>query len=304
MNRWRFALPIFLLAGAQTFAGAQALAGAQVSLSAVYGPNDTQPIRSGLAWRVFSTHAEPDGHYELVAESNEAAPVMTLDDGDYIVHAACGLAGIARPITVSGAPQAQKLVMNAGGLTIAGMLGDAPIPPAKLAIQVYLPSANDPEATLILPNLKAGESACLPEGNYHIVSKLLDVSGASSTATNSVIYADLRVAASKLTTAELRHRAATMTLKLVNAPGGEALANTSFSVLTPGGDVIRELIGAFPSTVLAEGEYVAIARNANVTYQATFKVESGQDRDVEVLAQPTSTQDPATAPAPASTSDP
>ncbi len=44
----------------------------------------------------------------------------------------------------------------------------------------------------------------------------------------------------------------------MKAPGGEALANTSFSVLTPGGDVIRELIGAFPSLVLAEGEYVAI----------------------------------------------
>ena len=65
----------------------------------------------------------------------------------------------------------------------------------------------------------------------------------------------------------------------------EALANTSFSVLTPGGDVIRELIGAFPSLVLAEGEYVAIARHEDRTYQATFKVQSGQDRDVEVLAE-------------------
>ena len=75
-----------------------------------------------------------------------------------------------------------------------------------------------------------------------------------------------------------------MTLKLVNAPGGEALANTSFSILTPGGDVIREMIGAFPSLVLAEGEYVAIARHDNKTFQATFKVVANQDRDVEVIA--------------------
>ena len=55
----------------------------------------------------------------------EPAPVMTLDDGDYIVHAACGLAGEAKQITVSGAaPQAQKLVMNAGGLKISGVLND------------------------------------------------------------------------------------------------------------------------------------------------------------------------------------
>jgi hypothetical protein len=270
---------------------APALAGATVSLSAVYAPGDAQPIRSGVAWRVFSAKVEADGAHALVAESNEATPVMSLDDGDYIVHAACGLAGVARQISVGVAPQSQKLVMNAGGLRINGMLGDFAIPPAKLVIQVYLPSASDPEAKLILPNLKAGESACLPEGGYHIVSKLMDIAGTASNATNSVIYADLRVATGKLTAAALRHRAATMTLKLVNAPGGEALANTSFSVLTPGGDVIRELIGAFPSMVLAEGEYVAIARHGNNTYQATFKVESGQDRDVEVLAQQAATEE-------------
>ncbi len=81
-----------------------------------------------------------------------------------------------------------------------------------------------------------------------------------------------------------------MTLKLVNAPGGEALANTSFTVLTPGGDVIREMIGAFPSLVLAEGEYVAIARRDGRTYQGTFAVRSGRDRDVEILARETPRQ--------------
>ncbi len=53
----------------------------------------------------------------------------------------------------------------------------------------------------------------------------------------------------------------------------------------PGGDIIREMIGAFPSATLAEGEYVAIARHDNKTYQATFKVVSALDRDVEVVAQ-------------------
>src|SRR5271168_1998362 len=83
----------------------------------------------------------------------------------------------------------------------------------------------------------------------------------------------------------LRRRAAAMTLKLVSSPGGEALANTAFTILTPGGDVIREMIGAFPSLVLAEGEYVAIARHDSRTYQTTFKVDSTIDRDVEVLAK-------------------
>lgn len=286
MNRWLFAAVCLLPSAPVLLLGSPVLAGAQVNLSAVYAPGDSQPIRSGVVWRVFAAGADADGNHALVAELNEAAPAMTLDDGDYIVHAACGLAGVAKQINVNGiAPQAQKIVMNAGGLKIGGMLNDVSIPPSKLVIQVYLPSSNDPEAKLILPNLRASDPVCLPEGNYHIVSKLMDVAGAASNATNSVIYADLRVVAGKVTTGALRHRAATMTLKLVNAPGGEALANTTFSVLTPGGDVIRELIGAFPSLVLAEGEYVAIARHASQTFQATFKVQSGQDRDVEVLAE-------------------
>jgi hypothetical protein len=93
------------------------------------------------------------------------------------------------------------------------------------------------------------------------------------------------VQAGKLIVATMRHRAATLTLKLVNKPGGEALANTNFTILTPGGDVIRELIGAFPSMVLAEGEYVAIARNNGKTYQSVFKVQSALDSDVEVVAK-------------------
>jgi hypothetical protein len=118
------------------------------------------------------------------------------------------------------------------------------------------------------------------------VSTLLDpASGGSVNATNSVVSADLRVQAGKLTDATLRHRAALMTLKLVGGPGGEALANTAFTILTPGGDVIREMIGAFPSLVLAEGEYVVIARHDNKAYQTNFKVVSTLDRDVEVLAQ-------------------
>jgi hypothetical protein len=153
-----------------------------------------------------------------------------------------------------------------------------------------VPERGNSEAKLVLASAKAAEIICLPEGAYHIVSTLLDTTQASqgvNNATNSVVTADLRILAGKIIEATLRHRAATITLKLVNSPGGEALANTSFSVLTPGGDVIRELIGAFPSLVLAEGEYVAIARHDGKTYQTTFKVQSTQDRDVEVPADGT-----------------
>ena len=72
---------------------------------------------------------------------------------------------------------------------------------------------------------------------------------------------------------------------MIAAPGTEAFAGTSFTVLTPGGDTIREAIGAFPQVTLAEGEYQLIARHDGKVYTQDFKVESGLDRDIEAIAK-------------------
>jgi hypothetical protein len=259
-----------------------------VRLTALFAGSDSEPVRQGVQWRVFEEALGPDGNHKLIAQSTDPTPTLPLPDGNFVVHAALGLAGATKRITVNGSLLNETLVLNAGGLRISGQLGDTPINPGKLSISIYVPERVNPEAKLIVANAKAGETIGLPEGNYHIVSTLIDAANnGTASPTNSVISTDLRVQAGKLTDATLRHRAAIMTLKLVNSPGGEALTNTSFTILTPGGDVIREMIGAFPSATLAEGEYVAIARHDSKTYQTTFKVESGLDRDVEVLAKET-----------------
>ena len=262
-------------------------------LSAILTPRDAQPIRQGpIHWRVFADQLDAQGRHRLVAESSEGAPTLSLPDGTYIVHAALDLASAVRRVTIAGRASSERLVLNAGALRIVGMLGDKPVNPAKLSITIYVPEAGNSEAKLVLNGAKAGDLIAVPEGSYHVVSTLLDTAGYSGgqrsgvgNKTNSIVAADLRVQGGKLTDAVLRHRSAVMTLKLVNEPGGESLANTAFTILTPGGDIIRELIGAFPSLVLAEGEYVAVARHDARTYQTTFKVSATLDRDIEILTR-------------------
>ena len=265
--------------------------GPVLNLSAVLG-GGTQPVRFNLHWRVYGEAANADGSHELVAESRLAAPALKIKEGQYIVHVAYGLAAATKRVVVGSAGVTERLAVNAGGLKIIGVIGDAPIPANRLSIAVFVPLPGNSEAKLVLGHARPSDLIALPDGSYHVVSTYLDAAaggGQAATgvnnATNSVVSADLRVQTGKLTEATLRHRAATPTLKLVNVAGGEALANTSFTVLTPGGDVIRELIGAFPSLVLAEGEYVAIARHGGKAFQQTFKVDSGLDRDVEILAK-------------------
>lgn len=253
----------------------------------------------GLRWRIFSVRPDLDGSRPLVVESGEAQPTLTVPPGDYVVHVALGLASAAKRISVAQEVRTERLTLNAGALRITGTLGGAPIDPSKLSLAIYVPERNNPEAKLIDARARAGEIIGLPEGYYHIVSTFLDTVGVGSigvgkpgggvpsapTPTNSIVSADIKVTAGKLVDVTLRHRCAAVTIKLVNAPGAEALANSSFTVLTPGGDLIRELIGAFPSLVLGEGEYVVIARHDGKTFQATFQVQSGMDRDVEVIAK-------------------
>ena len=263
-----------------------------LSLSATFGANST-PFRNGVEWRVFADRTAPDGSHPLVAQSRDANPMIPLTDGNYVVHAAYGLAGATKWIVMNGRPVSEKVVLNAGALRVTSMLGDAKIAAARLLISIYVAEPGNSEAKLVVPNAKPGDLVGLPEGTYHIVSTYLDAGapttptplGTPANATNSVVNADIKVQAGKLTDTVLHHHAATITLKLVNNPGGEALANTTFTVLTPGGDVIREMIGAFPSMILAEGEYVAIARHDGKTFQSTFTVQSALDRDVEVIAQ-------------------
>ncbi len=249
---------------------------------------DGQPLRTGLVWRVFALTPDASGERALLAQSTDPQPTFTLPEGTCMVHAAYGFASAMREETVaSGRPGRDNLVLNAGALNIRGLLGDAPVTPDKLSLSIYVPKAGDSEAKLVVANAKPNQPIGLPEGLYHIKSTFLDTVGVGSltpvTDTNSVVSADLRVQAGKLVEATVRHRAAVLTLKLVKTAGGEALANTSFTILTPGGDVIRELIGAFPSLVLAEGDYLVIARHDGRTYQGEFKVESNRDRDVEVM---------------------
>jgi hypothetical protein len=204
-----------------------------------------------------------------------------------------GLASAMKRVVVNGQPVSERLAITAGALSVTSVLGDSKLPPSRVQISVYVPDRNGQEARLVVPDAKPGDILRLPEGSYRVVSTFLEketagstpAPGAQANATNSVVNAELRVQSGRVTEATLRHRAAIMTLKLVNNPGSEALANTSFSVLTPGGDVIRELVGAFPSLVLAEGEYVVIARRDGKTYQTTFTVLSTLDRDVEVVAK-------------------
>jgi hypothetical protein len=248
-----------------------------LSLSAHFG-KDAPTIGGGLTWRVYAAKAEANGNFKLVKEDKSPSPTLPLPPGDYIVHVGFGLATSVKPVTLLGAPVREEFDLPAGGLRMEGRVGDVRIPSGQISFDVYKGSQFEAgDRRPIAEHVMTGEVVVVPEGTYYIVSNYGDA--------NSVVRSDIRVAAAKLTDITVTHRAAAITLKLVGQTGGEALANTAWSVLTPGGDVIKESIGAFPRVILAEGEYRAIARNESKVYEREFTVVTGVDGDVEVTAR-------------------
>jgi hypothetical protein len=248
-----------------------------LALSARFG-KDAPVIGGGLTWRVYAAKPDADGKFQLVKEEKSPSPTMVLSAGSYIVHVGFGLATAVKPVTLNGPTMHEDFDLPAGALRMEGRVGDARIPAGQVSFDVYKGSQFEPgDRRPIAEHVMTGGVVVVPEGMYYIVSNYGDA--------NSVVRSDIRVAAGKLTDITINHRAAAITLKLVSDKGGEALANTAWSVLTPGGDVIKESIGAFPRVILAEGDYRAIARNEGKVFEREFKVVPGVDGDIEVLAR-------------------
>ena len=240
---------------------------------------DGQPIASGMIWRVFSEKRGSDGRLPLLREQRGGSFRLDLPPGNYIVNAAYGRASISRPLSVTGEGGRDTFVLNAGGLKLSAVVGkDQPIATGLCRFDIYPGSdEQDQETNPIATNVAPEEMIRLAAGTYHIVSRYGDA--------NAAVRADIKVEAGKLTEATLFQQAARITLKLVSETGGEALANTSWSVLTPGGDSVFDSVGAFPDVVLAIGDYMAVAKHDNQIHERNFSVEAGRDREVEVLAK-------------------
>jgi hypothetical protein len=250
---------------------------AVLSLTARFG-KDLPVINNGLVWRIFSDRPDETGTFKLIREERGATPNIVLPPGSYVVHVALGLVSAVRAVTLKTETDRESFLLPAGGLRIEGRVGASKIPQNQISFAIYKGSQFEVgERASLVPNVAAGDVALLPEGTYYIVSNYGDA--------NSVVRSDIRVQAGKLTDVIITHRAAVITLKLVSDKGGEALANTAWSVITPGGDVIKESIGAFPRVVLSEGEYRAIAKNEGKVYERPFNVVNGVDGEVEVVAR-------------------
>jgi len=241
-------------------------------------------IKNGLIWRIFTPELGANNKVSLIAYLEGGPVEFNLAPGNYLVHAAFGKAGIIKRITLKpGKNLSETIVLNAGGIKLNATLPDGKINESQLKFSIYADANENNEQSLIIPNVKPETVVRLSAGVYHVVSNY-------GTA-NATVRSDIRVEAGKLTEVTIQHRAAQITLKLVRQKGSEALADTSWAIMNDSGDIVREIVNAYAYVVLAEGDYVAVAKNKDQIYQKEFSVSSGKDEEIDVLAIPQNSAD-------------
>lgn len=241
--------------------------------------DDGATLERDLVWTVYSLNDSDVSDEDLALNAQGGTLQSALPPGSYIAHVSYGLATLSRPLTIGSQGIVESFTLRAGGMSLRGAISaNDYLPDELVSFEVFADGVDGNEGdTPVIADVDERTVLVLPAGRYTVVSRYGNE--------NSTVRAQIDVEAGQLTEAVMFHQAAQITLKLVNEPNGEALPGTSWSVLNPGGDVVSEFIGAFPTMVLTEGEYTIIARHDGQVFSRDFAVVAGVDRDEELVAQ-------------------
>ncbi|MET3589959.1 hypothetical protein ABID23_001051 [Bartonella silvatica] len=239
--------------------------------------NSNEDIVKGLVWRIYAPILGIDNKLPLLATYEGGSAHFDLEPGNYLVHVSFGHASAMQQINLeNGQSLVKSFNLDAGAVIFNATLLNGTINEKELRFTIYEDEKENDDTGVILSNIKAQSIVRLKAGRYHVASHYGSI--------NAMVRSDIQVDTGKVTEVTLEHQAAQIVLKLVRQEGGEALADTSWSITNDSGDIIYETVGAYVSLVLAEGDYIAIAKNQDKIYQKVFSVVSGHDEDINVIA--------------------
>ncbi len=234
-------------------------------------------VQYDVVWRVFAAIPDVGGSPRLIDSATGRTAHFRLPPGDYVVHGAYGQVSASRRITLTRQGQQLAMIFNAGALSLSAIVGDnAAIDDSNIRYELYAFSADNTHLP-VQDDVQQNKAVPLPPGRYHVVSTYGQA--------NAVVRFDVTVKRGLLTQITVRHKAARISLRLVRNAGGEALANTTWTLLTPGGDVVRQTTGAYLDVVLAQGSYSVVAQHNGGEYTRRFNVKNGENRNIDLLME-------------------
>lgn len=232
-------------------------------------------LQNGVSWRIFDANEIENGQMALLFKSEQAAANFNLKMGDYLIHAAYGNAQVSEIVTINS-PATKTLIFEAGALRLkAAISGDIPIIASNLKFEISAKNNEVNDKIIIANNVRPNDIIYLNVGTYNVTSYFGNV--------NAKVQADLRVEVGQITDATLYHDASKTSFRLASEPNGKAIADVEWSVKEQDGEIVYTNLGAFPSTILKEGDYAVIAKIGKNVYNRDFQVKPSAPREIELL---------------------
>ncbi len=241
---------------------------------------DGPKLRSGLIWRVYNAKAKTGGGFELISTHREPAPTATLLPGEYLVNASYGLSNLTKKIKVEGSESLEEtFVLNTGGLALRAILATGQeCPPGTVRFDVMSDEQDQfGVRETILADANPRTMIRLNAGAYHVKSLYGDA--------NADVGVNITIEPGRITEATIKHTGVKITFRLVQSAGGEALADTKWTILTSAGDTVKTNAGALPTHILAAGSYAVVADHGEQSYSKKFSIEPGNDKQIEVAVE-------------------
>jgi len=243
-----------------------------------YLSGDDSRVERGLTWRVFSGRAGDDGRYKLLHELRNARPDFKLKPGAYFVHVSWGLAHATKRLeVVPGQPAHEQVVLKAGAVRLtARQASGAPIDDDSISFDIFSDETDQfGNREKIIADAQSGQAIRMNSGSYYVVSQYGE--------SNAIIESKVEVKPGKLSEVILIHDASKVTFRLAARRGGEAIADTRWTIKTLDGKVVERSAGAFPTHVLTAGKYRVEAEHNGRLFADEFELAGGGARQIEVL---------------------
>jgi hypothetical protein len=229
-----------------------------LELSARLTP-DGGPLQENISWTIRA----PDG--ETVYSGTDGTADVSLPPGDYVVDASYGATLVEKLVSIPSSTRLRiSFVLDAGGLKVEPMLGKIDVPPVASRVRVFSMDGRRLMAVSVTP----GEIIRLPRGTYRVESQV-------STG-NVKAVADVHVAAGRVATVKIAHKAGLARLAFVGAPN----AVVRWEIEDQSGSPIAARSGINANVTLLPGTYTARAEVGAELLTATFNIAAGDVRDI------------------------
>lgn len=216
-------------------------------------------LQENLSWTIRS----PDG--VTVYSGNDGTADVSLPPGDYVVDASYGATLLEELVSLPAGTRLKiSFVLDAGGLRVEPLLGKIDVPPVASRVRVFAMDGK----RLMAVSVKPGEIIRLPRGTYRVESQV-------STG-NVKAVADVHVAAGRVSTVKIAHKAGLARLAFVGAPN----AMVRWEVEDQRGDAIATRSSINANVTLLPGTYTARAQVGAELLTATFNIAEGEVRDI------------------------